>query len=178
MLNNITKILLFSLVLAGLTSCSDNETMPRNKKQVSAKEQLIEANRVLIKKDKQRITRHIKRMHWNMVETETGLWYEIIKEGVGEFVKESNRISISYSVTLLDGTPCYSSDETGIKTFVVGRGGVESGLEQAVLLCKKETQARFILPPHLAWGLPGDGNKIPARSTIVYEIEVLEIENK
>jgi FKBP-type peptidyl-prolyl cis-trans isomerase len=38
-------------------------------------------------------------------------------------------------------------------------------------------KARLILPPHLAHGLLGDENRIPARSIIVYEIELLDITN-
>ena len=42
-------------------------------------------------------------------------------------------------------------------------------------MLKKGSKARFILPPHLAHGLIGDENRIPARAIIIYDIEVLSI---
>ena len=63
------------------------------------------------------------------------------------------------------------------KQFRIGQGGVESGLEEGVLLLLHEgDKATFIMPPHLAHGLPGDGNRIPARSIIVYEVELVKVE--
>ena len=55
-------------------------------------------------------------------------------------------------------------------------GGVESGLEEGILLMKTGGKAKFILPPHLAYGLPGDGKKIPARAILVYDVELLSIQ--
>jgi FKBP-type peptidyl-prolyl cis-trans isomerase FkpA len=60
----------------------------------------------------------------------------------------------------------------------VGRGGVESGLEEGILLLNEGGRAQFIMPPHLAHGLIGDDNQIPSRSIILYEIEVVEVKNK
>jgi len=37
-------------------------------------------------------------------------------------------------------------------------------------------KATFIMPPHLAYGLPGDGNKIPARSVIAYEVILVKVD--
>jgi FKBP-type peptidyl-prolyl cis-trans isomerase len=54
---------------------------------------------------------------------------------------------------------------------------VESGLEEGILLLREGDKAKFILPPHLAHGLLGDDNKIPARSIIVYDLELLSLEN-
>jgi len=58
---------------------------------------------------------------------------------------------------------------------VVGHGGVESGLEEAVLLLHAGDKARIIIPSHLAYGLVGDDDKIPARATLIYEIELIEL---
>lgn len=164
------------VIVCCLTACSGKKSNGLGEVQKTAtKEDLILANRVLVKKDQKRIEGVVSRNNWNMHETETGLWYEIIEFGNGVPAKEGMLITISYSISLLDGTLCYSSDIIGDKTFQIGRGGVEAGLEQGILLCTEGTKARFILPPYLAYGLPGDGDKIPARSIIVYELEVLKI---
>ena len=101
----------------------------------------------------------------------------IYEKGEGEKVEKDKVIEISYKVWLLDGTLCYSSDKDGVKRFLVGSGGVELGLEQGVLFLQQGDKARFIMPPHLAHGLLGDEVMIPARSTIVYEVELLNVYN-
>jgi FKBP-type peptidyl-prolyl cis-trans isomerase len=60
---------------------------------------------------------------------------------------------------------------------VVGQGEVEPGLDEGIRLLHSGDKARFILPPHLAYGLIGDENKIPARSVIVYDLTVLSVDD-
>ena len=146
-----------------------------------SKESLIRANKGLVTIDHERIEAFAERHQWEMSTTETGLWYQIYDHGDGDSARIGLIANMNYTVSLLDGTVCYSSDSTGQKSFVIGHGGVESGLEEAILMMRVGDKARFIMPPHLAHGLPGDNNKIPARSTIVYQVELLNLtdcENK
>jgi len=112
-----------------------------------------------------------------MIETKTGLWYMIYEKGEGKKSKEGLYATINYNIALLDGPQCYSSDSLGPKRFKIGRSLVESGLEEGILLLTEGDKARFILPPHLAHGLVGDDNRIPARSIIVYDVELLSLNN-
>jgi FKBP-type peptidyl-prolyl cis-trans isomerase FkpA len=137
---------------------------------------LVEINRILVKKDQQRIAGYLERKNLKMKETGTGLWYNIEKQGDGQLAAKGKTAVIEYTVSLLDGTVCYSSKTEGTKTFRIGMGGVESGLEEGILLMKTGGKATFILPPHLAYGLPGDGKKIPARSILLYEVELLSLQ--
>jgi len=141
-----------------------------------SKESLEEVNKLLIEKDAELIKSYVDRRAWDMEVTESGLWYMIYKEGVAPEIKKGDNITLNYKLWLLDGTLCYSSDELGVKSFVAGRGGVESGLEEGVLMLRQGSKARFILPPHLAHGLIGDENRIPARASIIYDIEILKVE--
>ena len=148
---------------------------PENEK--LTQEKLIEANRILIKKDQLRIKGYIKRKGWNMTETGTGLWYEIIQQGKGKQAKDGMVATINYTLSIMDGDVCYSSATSGPKIFLIGKGNVESGLEQGILLLNEGATARLILPPYLAYGLPGDGEKIPARAILVYNIELTSLTN-
>lgn len=141
------------------------------------KESLQEVNKLLVDKDTEIIENYIKRRGWDMSVTETGLWYEIYKQGSGPAIKRNDLITYNYSVWLMDGTLCYTSDSLGAGSFVVGKGRVESGLEEGVLMLNKGSKSRFILPPHLAHGLIGDENRIPARATLIYDIEIIDIQN-
>ena len=142
-----------------------------------SKESLIRANKGLVTIDQERIEAFAERHQWDMQTTETGLWYQIYEHGDGDSASNGLIASLKYTVSLLDGTLCYSSDSTGEKTFLIGQGGVESGLEEGILKMRCGDKARFIMPPHLAHGLPGDNDKIPPRSTIVYQVELLNLTN-
>ncbi len=162
------------LLLLAFSACKMQES-ERTRKKTITKEDLISANRYMVNQDAASIKDYIARNHLSFTETQTGLWYFIDKEGSGELVKKGNVITLKYSISLLDGTLCYDSETNGNKEFKVGQGGVESGLEEGVLLLKKGSKATFIMPPHLAHGLVGDDDLIPGRATIIYTVEVLDV---
>ena len=107
--------------------------------------------------------------------TKTGLFYMIYENGEGEKAQTGKLGTIRYKVSLLDGTLCYSSDSLGLKKFKIGTPGVEPGLNEGILLLKEGDKARFIMAPYLAHGLLGDMERIPPRSIILYEVELVEI---
>ncbi|MFC2152798.1 FKBP-type peptidyl-prolyl cis-trans isomerase [Bacteroidota bacterium] len=167
-------ILIFIIIFF---SCKREKEVNSKKTIEHSKESLEEVNKLLVDKDTELIKSYIERRGWDMNMTESGLWYMIYKKGSGSLIEKGNYITFRYNVSLLNGTHCYSSDEQGPKSFVVGKGGVESGLEEGVLMLQKGSKARFILAPHLAHGLIGDENRIPARATIIYDIKILKIED-
>ena len=130
----------------------------------------------MIQKDRQHIVGWLNRNNLEMTETKTGLWYSIDRKGEGPKAETGEVAVINYSVSLLDGTPCYSSRVRGPKQFKIGQGGVESGLEEGILLLHEGEKATFVMPPHLAYGLPGDGDKIPAHAIIVYKVELVALQ--
>jgi FKBP-type peptidyl-prolyl cis-trans isomerase FkpA len=138
-----------------------------------AKADMEEVNRYLISKDRERIKSYIERKGLRMAESPTGLWYQVIEEGTGEQLKDNDRIVMEYRCSLLDGTICYDSDETGPLEISLGRTGIEPGLYEGLRMLKRGAKAIFILPPFLAHGLPGDGRKIPPRSVVVYNVYIL-----
>lgn len=174
----IDKILLLSLfvMLIFFVSCTQQKRKYRTDAEVAQfKEPLIRINKYLVKKDAGVIADYVKRHEWKMKITKTGLWYMIYEKGNGKKAETGKIATIKYSINLLDGTLCYTSDSLGVKQFKIGQGGVEEGLEEGILLMRVGDKARFILPPHLAYGLVGDDKKIPPRATIVYNVELLNI---
>jgi len=172
----IRTILLVILCGALLGSCKSNPKKEYTAQEMrNFQENLIKANRGLVTKDQDDIANFISKKGWNMKKTETGLWYEIIQFNKGKKALLGKVAHLKYTLSLLDGTLCYTSDSLGVKSFKIGQGGVESGLEEGVLLLSEGDIARFIMPPHLAYGLLGDENKIPSRCTIVYNVELLKL---
>jgi FKBP-type peptidyl-prolyl cis-trans isomerase len=167
-------------VMVMVSSCSGSQTHEKSGIQSEdiSLETYINVNRSLVKKEQQQIEKYVKRNNLDMRKTGTGLWYRIDKSGTGDSIRKGQVITLDYKVKLLDGTVCYDSEKLGPKKFLVGQGGVESGLEEGVLLLRNGSSARFIMPPHLAHGLIGDDNKIPARAIILYDIEIVDVEKQ
>ena len=173
---------LFVIMLLIVTNCFVfcNNKPPKKERKTKQeiekhKESLQLANKYLTTLDAERIANYAKRRKWNMQETKSGLWYEIYEKGKGEKAKEGQVAVLNFKISLLDGTVCYSSDSIGAKQFAIGHGGVESGLEEGILLLHQGDKARIIMPPFRAHGLLGDMDKIPPRSIIIYELELLKL---
>lgn len=172
--NGVILIIIWLLVLQ--TSCRQKKPQVNEDEYRVTEKSMAEVHRIMISKDKERIKSLIEREQLDMTESPTGLWYSVQNPESGKQVEIGMNVSLKYTLSLFEGKECYTSDEVGIKTFRVGRGGVESGLEEGILLMKLGGRAKFIMPPHLAHGLPGDGDCIPPRSIIIYDIEVLSLE--
>ena len=122
------------------------------------------------------IENYIERKGLGMQESPTGLWYFLRKEGRGNLISDNKKVRIAYECSLLDGTKCYSSDDSGPKEIVLGKTGIEQGLYEGLKMLRPGAEAIFIIPPFLGHGLIGDGRKIPPRAVIVYEVKVLSVE--
>ncbi len=159
----------------GFSSCQGEETRPVSPDVHQWQEAFIESNKYLNILEEEAIDDFIERFGWMMHRTGSGLRYKINREGDGPKVAYGDLVVVNYTVYLMSGDPVYSSGKDGPLAFVAGRGGVESGLEEGIRLLNNNAKATFILPSYLAHGLPGDGHKIPRRSAIIYEIEVIGV---
>ena len=169
--------ILGALIMSALYACtgrsgSDKES---NKETPSVEESLIRANKQAVKVENEQIEGYVKRYNWQMKETGSGLRYNIYKKGNGEKAETNKIATLKYEVRLISGDLIYSSDKNGLKEFLIGRGGVESGLEEGILLLRVGDRAKFIIPSHLGFGLLGDQDKVPPKSTLIYDIELISI---
>lgn len=172
------KLLISLIAIIGLgflVSCKTKTRRITPENKAAYKQKLVSANKGLVSLDQDKIESYVKRRNWDMKVSETGMWYQVIPSQAGDSAKIGHVAHLKYTVSLLNGNVVYTSDSLGNMAFKIGRGGVESGLEDAILMMKVGDKGRFILPPHLAHGLIGDSNKIPARSAIVYQTELLKL---
>ena len=139
-------------------------------------EKLIDYNRGVIKTEEQEIEDFLARYRWDMKQSSTGLRYLIYRKGNGRQAGTGMMARFHYSVGLLNGTLVYSSDSLEEKAFILGHGGVETGLEEGMLLLREGDRAKFIIPSYLAFGLLGDQRKIPPGATLVYDIDLIELQ--
>ena len=179
----VLKVQLFSYSVILLFSCgrSYNTQQPvQDKTEIERqkKEILMRVNQELVEEDAETIKTYAERMGWKLNPTESGLWYMIYRNGQGEKATTGKTATLEYTLLLLDSTVCYSSEQLGQKIFRLGRGEVEAGLEEGVLQMRMGDKARLFLPPHLAHGLTGDGDCIPRRTIIIYDVELVKITSR
>jgi FKBP-type peptidyl-prolyl cis-trans isomerase len=108
--------------------------------------------------------------------TASGIYYIETAKGTGPKVKAGSKVSVHYTGTLLDGKKFDSSRDHGGKTFdfEVGKGNVISGWDEGLQLMNKGGKATLIIPSKMGYGEQEMGN-IPAFSTLVFEIEVVDV---
>ena len=164
-------LLLVSFVLGWLGCDSLHQRPSQQPVKPLTEKQLLELTRNLLRQERKRIDAFVSEYHWPMKESGTGLRFQILRHGKGPKARTGQVVKIRYSIKLLNGQKVYS----GVKTFRIGYGKVENGLEEGILLLKNGDEARFILPSHLAYGLSGDGDKIPPHTPIIYYVQILKL---
>ena len=171
------KALYLLVLILGLGQACTNPPKPEkpitiNKEAV--KKQFVEANKLLAKKEYDDMDAYARNHKMKFINTDLGLRYYVYQASAkGDSIKDDSEISMEYTVSLLDGTECYSSKESGIRKFIVGKEDIESGIHKGVKFLKKGDKAILLIPSHLAHGLLGDMNKIPPQMPIVYDIHIL-----
>ena len=108
-----------------------------------------------------------------VITTATGLQILHIKEGTGASPKASDKVSVHYRGTLIDGTEFDSSfkrNEPAI--FQVNR--VIPGWTEALQLMKEGGKAKLVIPTNLAYGEDSQ-DPIPPFSTLIFEVELLKV---
>ncbi len=106
--------------------------------------------------------------------TDSGLQYEVINTGSGATPKAESTVSVHYHGTLLDGTVFDSSYDRGQPAeFPVN--GVIKGWTEALQLMSTGDKWRLYVPHDLAYGEQGAGAAIGPYSTLVFDVELLDI---
>ena len=106
---------------------------------------------------------------------DSGLQYEVMKEGTGPIPTAKDRVSVHYHGTLIDGTVFDSSVERGAPaTFGVTQ--VIKGWVEALQLMPVGSKWRLTIPSDIAYGDRGAGGAIGPNATLVFEVELLGIE--
>lgn len=106
----------------------------------------------------------------------SGLQYKILKAAEGKKPTEADTVVCHYRGTLIDGTEFDSSKSGQPSTF--GLKGVIPGFREALKLMPVGSKWQFFIPPDLAYGERGAGNAIGPNATLVFEIELISIQDK
>jgi FKBP-type peptidyl-prolyl cis-trans isomerase len=109
--------------------------------------------------------------------TASGLQYEVLTAGTGPKPATTDRVSVHYRGTLVDGTQFDASYDRGQPaTFPVT--GVIKGWQEVLQLMPVGSKWKVVIPPDLAYGERGSPPRIGPGSTLVFEVELLGIEGQ
>lgn len=104
----------------------------------------------------------------------SGLQYEILKEGNGKKATATDQVKCHYEGTLLDGTLFDSSVQRG-EPAVFGVSQVIPGWVEALQLMPEGSKWKLYIPSDLAYGAQGAGQMIPPHSTLIFEVELIQV---
>jgi FKBP-type peptidyl-prolyl cis-trans isomerase FklB len=109
--------------------------------------------------------------------TESGLQYRILREGDGASPGPEDPVTAHYRGTFIDGTEFDSSYSRG-KPQMFQTNAVIKGWTEALQMMKTGSKWEIFVPPQLAYGRGGMGERIPPNKLLVFEIELLAVEKK
>jgi len=109
--------------------------------------------------------------------TESGLKYYDLVEGTGETPQAGQTVVVDYTGWLEDGTVFDSSIDAGAPfNFVLGAGGVIPGWDEGIASMKVGGKRQLVIPPALGYGEQGAQGVIPPGATLIFEVELLSIQ--
>ena len=116
----------------------------------------------------------INRHKAGVVELPSGLQYEILKQGTGAKPSASDKVKCHYHGTLINGTVFDSSVQRG-EPATFGVSQVILGWVEALQLMPVGSKWRLFIPSNLAYGEHGAGDVIEPNSTLIFDVELLDI---
>ncbi len=109
-----------------------------------------------------------------VITTKSGLQYQVLKEGTGKKPKATSRVKVNYEGRLLDGT-VFDSSIARNHPVEFQLSQVIAGWTEGLQTMKEGGKTRFFIPANLAYGEVGAGDSIGPNSTLIFDIELLQV---
>ncbi len=106
--------------------------------------------------------------------TKSGLQYQILKQGTGQSPKANSIVKVNYEGRLIDGT-VFDSSIARNQTAEFQVSQVIQGWTEGLQLMKEGDEYRFFIPAQLGYGQIGSGDVIEPNSTLIFDVELIEI---
>ena len=110
----------------------------------------------------------------DVLTTDSGLQYIVMKEGTGKQPTETSKVKVHYHGTLIDGTVFDSSVERD-QPATFGVNQVIKGWTEGLQLMKEGAKYKFFIPQELGYGATPRGGKIKPFDALIFEVELLEV---
>lgn len=116
----------------------------------------------------------------NATKTENGVFVVIDKEGTGAVADSNTQVKVNYTGYLKNGKKFDSNVDTSFKhtepyQFVVGTHSVIPGWDEGIKKFKAGSKGRLFVPAMMAYGQQSQGEKMPAYSDLIFDMEVIEV---
>lgn len=167
-----------------IVSCNEEKKTNKPKEPVmdkEMKEDLLVSNKEWFIQEQTDIDNYVSRHRWDMIKSGTGIRYAIYEkaDSLNNPLAVPGQIAVvNFEVRLLENDSlCYESHDAS-QWFLIEMDNVENGLHEAIQYMRKGDKAKIILPSYLAHGLTGDSDKIPPMSSVLYDIELVELTTK
>ncbi len=110
----------------------------------------------------------------DVTETASGLQYTIKEPGSGQRPSEWSTVEVNQRILLVDGTVIKDTYH-GTETDVFKMEEAIAGLKEGLPLMKEGGKFRFVVPPELAWGKRGAGDKIGPYAALIFDIRLEKV---
>lgn len=116
---------------------------------------------------------HKNKRREGVIQTSSGLQYKIIEEGFGDSPPDNCHVVVHQRCSLLSGKVIEDTyrenqpDNVSINELI-------EGYREGLRLMKKGGRSKFFIPPELAWGKKGSGNKIPPNALLVFDVRLVD----
>lgn len=145
-------------------------------KKEEARQKKMEAQYAAVKEEGEKFLKE-NVANEGVLTTDSGLQYIVLKEGNGEKPTTADRVKVHYHGTLIDGTVFDSSVDRGEPTEF-GVTQVIAGWTEGLQLMNEGAKYKFFIPQELAYGATPRSGQIKPFSTLIFEVELLEILDK
>lgn len=140
---------------------------------------LIENPADLMKKEQETLTKYIQSNNITVAPTPSGIYFIETAKGKGLKIDTGVMVKIHFTVSLIDGKQIFSTHErTEPIEFEYGKRFDTKGLEEAISMMTKGGKAKVVVPSVMAFGEQGRGTVVPSFSTLLYDVEILDVLSK
>ncbi|GAB1406043.1 MAG: FKBP-type peptidyl-prolyl cis-trans isomerase [Lentimicrobiaceae bacterium] len=134
-----------------------------------------EKNKAMLGETKERDS-YLQKHNITVKPTASGLYYIEKQAGTGKKAGSGKTVKVHYTGTLLNGQKFDSSyDRNEPIEFVLGQGQVIAGWDEGIAMMKEGGKATLIIPSKIAYGPQGRMPTIPPYSTLVFDVELIEV---
>jgi peptidylprolyl isomerase len=143
-------------------------------------EELKKSKKTLHEIESEKIKKYIAEKGYIAQETPSGLFYVQTQEGTNDIKPQKGiKVKVHYTGRLMDGTKFDSSVDRGEPfQFKIGNGEVIAGWDQGIAMMSKGEKGILIVPSTLGYGNNGAGDIIPPNSILIFDVEMIDFNNR
>ena len=133
-------------------------------------------NQKRLEEEPDRIEKFVKDHNVQVTPTETGVYYIEITKGTGPIVNIGDMVSIHYNLYNIEDKLIETSYGAEPMQFIYGRGEMVPGIEEALEYMRVGGKATIIVPSTMGFGDVAIDKELPANSTVVFDIELIDVQ--